>query len=174
MLNSLDRILRYLYRIELWLAVSVFSAIFIINSANLLSRWFLGYAFDWILEISLIFFVYAVMLIVPVLYKDKGLIQMHLIEEVLGPKATRYSSLFVEAAVITFLLYLLPHAVKLSLSQTRLLSRGLGIPRIYVTLPVCIAAFLTLIVCLVNISHQIQALRSKAEERLEDGKSHLA
>lgn len=174
MLNSLDRILHYLYRIELWLAVSVFSAIFIINSANLLSRWFFGYAFEWILEISLIFFVYAVMLIVPVLYKDKGLIQMHLIEEVLGPKGTKYLSVFVEVAVTAFLLYLLPYALKLSLSQTRLLSRGLGIPRIYVTLPVCIAAFLTLLVCLVNIWRQIQALRSRSEKSAEGGKSRLA
>jgi TRAP-type C4-dicarboxylate transport system permease small subunit len=173
MLNSLDRIIHYLYRIELWLAVSVFSAIFIINSANLLSRWFLGYAFEWILEVSLIFFVYAVMLIVPVLYKDKGLIQMHLIEEVLGPKGTKYLSLFVEVAVTAFLLYLLPHALKLSLSQTQLLSRGLGIPRIYVTLPACIAAFLTLLVCLANMMHQIQALCSRESRGLEDGKGRL-
>ena len=164
MLNFLDRILRYLYRVELWLAVSVFSAIFVINSANLLSRWFLGYAFEWILEISLIFFVYAVMFIVPVLYKDKGLIQMHLIEEVLGPKGSKYLSLFVEMAVMAFLVYLLPHALKLSLSQTHLLSRGLGIPRIYVTLPVCIAAFFTLLVCLSNIFHQIQVPRTDAEK----------
>jgi TRAP-type C4-dicarboxylate transport system permease small subunit len=165
MLNSLDRILHYLYRIELWLAVSVFSAIFIINSANLLSRWFLGYAFEWILEISLIFFVYAVMLIVPVLYKDKGLIQMHLIEEVLGTKGSEYLALFVEMAVTAFLVYLLPHAVKLSFSQTQLLSRGLGLPRIYVTLPVCIAAFLTLLVCLSNLFHQIHLLRTGGEKR---------
>lgn len=166
MLNFLDRILRYLYRIELWLAVSVFSAIFIINSANLLSRWFLGYAFEWILEISLIFFVYAVMFMLPVLYKDKGLIQMHLVEEVLGPKGSEYLSLFVEIAVTAFLLYLLPHALRLSLSQTELLSRGLGIPRIYVTLPVCIAAFLTLVVCLSNIFHQIHLLCSSGEKRV--------
>jgi TRAP-type C4-dicarboxylate transport system permease small subunit len=113
------------------------------------------------------------MLIVPVLYKDKGLIQMHLIEEVLGPKGTEYLSLFVEAAVTAFLVYLLPHALKLSLSQTQLLSRGLGIPRIYVTLPVCIAAFLTLLICLANLIHQIQTLCSRESRSLEDGKGRL-
>jgi TRAP-type C4-dicarboxylate transport system permease small subunit len=164
MLNFLDRILRYLYQMELWLAVSIFSAIVIINSANLLSRWFLGHAFEWILEFSLIFFVYAVMFILPVLYKDKGLIQMHLIEGALGAKRSEYLSLFVELAVTAFLLYLLPHALKLSLSQTELLSRGLGIPRIYVTLPVPFAAFLTLLVCLSNILHQVQRLCSRGEK----------
>ena len=148
----------YFCRIDLWISVSGFSAILIMNSANLLSRWFLGYTFDWILEASLILFVYSVMFIVPVLYKEKGFIQMHLIEDLIGPKATKYLSLFVDALILIFIIYLFPHALSLSLSQTELLSRGLGIPRIYVTLPVAIAAFLTLLVCASNIIHQIQDL----------------
>jgi len=135
------------------------------NSANLLSRWFLGYTFDWILEASLILFVYSVMFIVPVLYKDKGFIQMHLIEDLIGPKATKYLSFFVDALILIFIMYLFPHALSLSLSQTELLSRGLGIPRIYVTLPVAIAALLTLLVCLSNIIHQIQDLHFVRKER---------
>jgi len=165
MLKHLDQINNYICRIELWISVFCLSAILIMNSANLLSRWFLGYTFDWILEASLILFVYSVMFIVPVLYKDKGFIQMHLIEDLIGPKATKYLSFFVDALILIFIMYLFPHALSLSLSQTELLSRGLGIPRIYVTLPVAIAALLTLLVCLSNIIHQIQDLHFVRKER---------
>ena len=149
----------YLCRIELWISVSCLSAILIMNSTNLLSRWFLGYAFDWILEISLILFVYSVMFIVPVLYNDNGFIQMHLIEGLIGPKAEKYLGLVIDVFILVFLIYLLPHALKLSLSQTELLSRGLGIPRIYVTIPVPIAVFIALLVSVSNISNQIKDLR---------------
>jgi len=80
-------------------------------------------------------FVCSVMFIVPVLYKDKGFIQMHLIEDLIGPKATKYLGLFVDALILLFLIYLVPHTLSLSLSETELHSRGLGIPRIYVTIP---------------------------------------
>ena len=159
MLKHLDRMNNYLCRIELWISVSCLSAILIMNSANLLSRWFLGHTFDWILEISLILFVYSVMFIVPVLYKDKGFIQMHLIEDLIGPKAEKLLGLGVDILILVFLAYLLPHALNLSLSQTELLSRGLGIPRIFVTAPVSIAAFMTLLVCMSNIAHQVHDLR---------------
>ena len=159
MLKHLDRINNYLCRIVLYISVSCFSGILIMNSANLLSRWFLGYTFDWILESSLILFVYSVMLIVPVLYKDKGFIQMHLIEDLIGPKAKKYLGLVVDVSILVFMIYLLPHALSLSLSQTELLSRGLGIPRIFVTAPVSIAAFMTLLVCMSNITHQVHDLR---------------
>ena len=165
MLRHLDRMNNYLCRLELWISVSGLSAILIMNSANLLSRWFLGYAFDWILEISLILFVYSVMFIVPVLYKEKGFIQMHLIEDLIDPKAIKYLGLFVDALVLLFLIYLIPHALSLSLSQTELLSRGLGIPRIYVTIPVPIAAFMALSVNVSNISHQIKDLRLQRMEQ---------
>jgi len=125
----------------------------------------LGYAFDWILEISLILFVYSVMFIFPVLYKGKDLIQMNLIEEVIGPNMTKDLGLIVDGFVLVFLIYLFPHAMSLSLSQTQLLSRGLGIARIYVTLPVSIAVFLTLMVCVSNIIHQTQDLHFGKKEK---------
>ena len=159
MLKHLDRTNNYLCRIGLWISVSCLSAILIMNSANLLSRWFLGYTFDWILEISLILFVYSVMFIVPVLYKDKGFIQMHLIEGLIGPKATKYLGLFVDAFILFFLVYLIPYGLSLSLSQTELLSRGLGIPRIYITIPVPITALMALLISVSNISHRIKDLR---------------
>ena len=104
-------------------------------------------------------FVYSGMFIVPVLYKDKGSIQMHLIEDLIGPKATKYLGLFVDASILLFLIYLVPHALSLSLSQTELLSRGLGMPHIYVTIPVPIAAFVTLLLYVSNTIHQIQDLQ---------------
>ena len=86
MLERLDRTLSILFKIELTISVGTLAAIILMNCGNLLSRWILRHPFDWILEISLILFVYSVMFIVPVLYKEKGFIQMHLVEERLGRK----------------------------------------------------------------------------------------
>ena len=83
---------------------------------------------------------------------------MHFIN-LIGPKATEYLSLFVDALILLFLIYLVPHTRSLSLHQTELLSRELGIPRIYVTIPVAIAVFMALLVSVSNISHQIKDLR---------------
>ncbi len=52
---------------------------------------------------------------------------MHRIEDLIGPKATKYLGLFVDALILLFLIYLVPHTLSLSLSQTELLSRGSGI-----------------------------------------------
>lgn len=163
MLRHLDRFNGYLYRMELWASVASLLAIVLLNSGNLLSRWFFRHPFEWTLEISLILFVYFVMLIVPVLYMDKQFIQMHLIEEVTGKKAGKYISLFVDIGILTFLAYLLPVSTGLSIGQTDLLSRGLGIPRVYVTMPVPIGIALTIPVCVSSILHQIQDLPWKLD-----------
>ena len=84
---------------------------------------------------------------------------MHLIEGLIGPKATKYLGLFVDAFILFFLVYLIPYGLSLSLSQTELLSRGLGIPRIYITIPVPITALMALLISVSNISHRIKDLR---------------
>jgi TRAP-type C4-dicarboxylate transport system permease small subunit len=143
---------------ELWVSVFCLLAIVLLNSGNLLSRWFFQYPFEWTLEISLILFVYSVMFIVPALYKDKQFIQMHLIEDVISRKAGTYLGLLVDIGILAFLVYLLPISTSLSLSQTELLSRGLGIPRVYVTIPVPLGILLALPVCISSIWHQIEDL----------------
>lgn len=160
MLRRLDQVLLLLYRLELWASVGALLIIVLANCANLLSRWILGNPIDWVLEISLILFVYNVMLIVPVLYRNKDFIQMHLIEEISGRRARVYIALAVETLVIAFLVYLVPLAFSLSLSQIEMLSRGLGIPRVYITLPVAIGAGLSLPIGLSNFIHHLQDLRS--------------
>ncbi len=159
MLKRLDSIISVLFKIELAVSVVTLTAIIVMNCANLLSRWIFHRPFDWILEISLILFVYTVMLVVPVLYKERGFIQMHLIEEKMGPKAKEVLGIFVEVSVLLFFLYLLPQAFKLSLGQINMLSRGLGIPRIYVTLPVSLAAALCIPVCISHLAHSVRRLR---------------
>ena len=84
---------------------------------------------------------------------------MHHIEDLIGPKATKYLGLFVDTLILPFLIYLVPHTRSLSLSQTELLSKGLGISRIYVTISFPIAVFMALLVSVSNISHQIKDLR---------------
>jgi len=160
MLRRLDQVLLLLYRLELWASVGALLIIVLANCANLLSRWVLGNPIDWVLEISLILFVYNVMLIVPVLYRNKNFIQMHLIEEITGDRARVYIALAVETLVIAFLVYLVPLACSLSLSQIEMLSRGLGIPRVYITLPVAIGTGLCLPIGLSNFIHHLQNLRS--------------
>ncbi len=160
MLKRLDQTLDVLCRIALIISVSTLAAIIVMNCGNLLFRWILRHPFDWILESSLILFVYSVMFVVPVLYREKGFIQMHLIEERMGPKGRLVLGLFVECAVLAFLIYLLPHALELSLGQIDTLSRGLGIPRIWVTLPVSFGAALCIPICVSNLIHLVQDLRS--------------
>lgn len=160
MLKRLDQILNVLSRVELTISVSTLAAIILMNCGNLLSRWFLRRPFDWILEISLILFVYSVMFVVPVLYREKGFIQMHLIEERMGAQGRLVLGLFVECAILAFLLYLLPHALDLSLGQIDTLSRGLGVPRIWVTIPVAFSAAFCIPICVSNLIHLGQDLRS--------------
>ena len=60
------------------------------------------------------------MFIAPVLYKDKGFIQMHRIEYLIAPKAKEYFGLYADALILLFLIYLAPHTRSLSLNKTRL------------------------------------------------------
>jgi len=159
MLVEFDAILDKLKRVELWLSVSVISGIILLNTINLLLRWFAGISLAWVLEISLNLFVWGVMLCIPAVYKDKGLIQMRLLEEIVSKNAMRYINLIVEIIILMFLTYLIPHSIELCSGQIHLLSRGLGIPRIYVTLPMPVAAFLILFVNINSIIHQIKDIR---------------
>lgn len=162
MLSRLDKVNNILFKFVLTLSVVTFAVIILMNCANLLSRWIFHRPFDWILELSLILFVYAVMLVVPVLYKEKGFIQMHLIEQKMGPKARDMLAIFVDVSVLLFFVYLLPYALKLSMGQTHMLSRGLGVPRIFITIPVFIAAVLCIPIGISHIAHSIRRLRGNA------------
>ena len=139
-----ENLTRCCYRISKWCAVGALLAIVLLNCANLISRWIFFSPFAWVLEVSLILFVYSVMLVVPVLYHDKGFIRMHLVEEVLGQHGSRYINLLADSLVLVFMAYLLYQGLSLSLGQFHILSRGLGIPRFYVTIPLALGALLSL------------------------------
>ena len=144
MYRMLKNLTRCCYMTSKWCGVSALLAIILLNSANLISRWILFSPFEWVLEVSLILFVYSVMLIVPVLYHDTGFIRMHLVEEVLGQHGSRYINLLADCLVLVFMVYLLYQGLSLSLGQFHILSRGLGIPRFYVTIPLALGALLSL------------------------------
>jgi len=84
---------------------------------------------------------------------------MHRIEDLIGPKATKCLGLFVDTLILPFLIYLVPHTLSLSLSETELHSKGFDIPRIFVKITVPIVVFTALFVSASNISHQIKDLR---------------
>jgi len=153
MLTILDWILNKLYKIELFLATTITLGIIIINSLNLLSRWFFKNPFSWILEISLILFVYSVLLCVPALYKKNGFIKMNLIESFIGKKGEKILNIIIEIIILLFLVYLLYFSFFLSIEQLDLLSRGLGIPRFYITIPVVISSFLTIPISISRVLH---------------------
>lgn len=138
------KLIRYCYLISKWCATSAFLAIVLLNCANLISRWLFSSPFEWVLEISLILFVYSVMLIVPVLYHDKDFIRMNLLTEVLGKQTSAYVNLFADTLVFVFMAYLFYQGLSLSLSEFGFLSRGLGIPRFYVTIPLVLGALFSL------------------------------
>jgi TRAP-type C4-dicarboxylate transport system permease small subunit len=84
------------------------------------------------------------MLIFPVIYHDKDFIRMHLVEEFIGRRFSKYINIFADCLVLAFVVYLLYLGLTLSLGQFNILSRGLGIPRVYVTIPLSIGAALSL------------------------------
>lgn len=135
---------RCCYLTSKWCAVSALLTVILLNCANLISRWIFLSPFEWVLEVSLILFVYSVMLIVPVLYHDKGFIRMHLVEEAVGQHGSRYINLLADSLVLGFMAYLLYQGLSLSLGQFHILSRGLGLPRFYVTIPLALGALLSL------------------------------
>lgn len=162
MLGQYDRLINVLRIFALCISVSSLVVIVLLNSVNLVLRWSLDRPIEWVLEVSLILFVYSVMFILPVIYRDKQFIQMHLIEEIISKGAAKYLNLVVEVIILTFLVYLLLISIKLSAGQISMLSRGLGIPRIYITLPVPIGASLAFLVGISNIAHQIYGMRSES------------
>ena len=103
MIRIPENLIRCCYLISKWCAVGALMAIVVLNCANLISRWIFFTPFEWVLEVSLILFVYSVMLIVPVLYHDKGFIRMHLVEEVLGQHGSRYINLMADSLVLVFM-----------------------------------------------------------------------
>ncbi len=150
-MKKIDKYLRYLCKYSLWLGSLILSAIVMINVINILRRWILGAPFQWTLEISLILFVYSTLLCIPYLYKEKGLIQMRLIEEISGPQVEKYVDFFVDLSVSFFLIYLIPNSFRLSMNQLSTFSRGLGIPRTIVTIVVPIVGIFLLILSLTNL-----------------------
>ena len=153
-----NQINTYLCRFSV--AISAFSLLVIIllNCTNLLARWIYKSPFDWTLEISLILFVYAVCFIIPVLYNENKFIHMHLVEEIISAKKKEILSIFVDVAIIAFFLYLIPVSFKLSINQIDLLSRGLGIPRIFVTIPVPIISLIIVLIGALKIGNKVKSL----------------
>ena len=157
-------LIRCCYLTSKWLALGAFLTIILLNCANLFSRWVFSSPFAWVLEASLILFVYSVMLIVPVLYHDKGFIRMHLVEELVGQHASRYINLLADSLVLIFVAYLLYQGLSLSLGQFHILSRGIGIPRFFVTIPLALGAFLSLPIGIDILLLHVTVLRGKREQ----------
>jgi TRAP-type C4-dicarboxylate transport system permease small subunit len=146
------------YRTAKLVSTATALTIVLLNCANLISRWFFQTPFDWILEISLILFVYAVMFVVPVLYYDRAFIQMNLVNEILGSRGTKYMNLAADLLVLLFFIYLVFQGLSLSLGQFEIHSRGLGIPRIYVTIPLSLGALLSIPAGLLHFLRHIRSL----------------
>lgn len=137
-------LVRACYLISKWSAVGAFMAIVLLNCANLIARWLPFSPFQWVLEVSLILFVYAVMLITPVILHDKAFVRMHLVEEFLGRRLSMHINLLADGLVLLFMGSVVYLGLSLSLSQFDILSRGLGIPRFYVTVPLAMGALFCL------------------------------
>ena len=146
----------------LGVSTTFFFCIVFANAVNLVWRWVAGESIAWILEISLILLVYSVLLCVPVLYARKELIQMSLIQGLVKEHRVIYVNLFVEIAILAFLVYMIPYSFSLSMKQLHTLSRGLGIPRVYITLPVLICVILCLVI---NINNLVTVCKDLCERR---------
>ena len=160
MFNKLNSLTTYLCRFSLIISTVALVIIILLNCSNLLARWIYKSPFDWVLEISLILFVYMVCFIIPILYQDNNFVQMHLVEEIINTKTKNILNIFVDISVIIFFLYLIPVSFKLSIDQIDLLSRGLGFPRIYVTMPVPIFSSIIIFIGILKICRKIKDFKS--------------
>ena len=160
MFNKLNSLTTYLCRFSLIISTVALVIIILLNCSNLLARWIYKSPFDWVLEISLILFVYMVCFIIPILYQDNNFVQMHLVEEIINTKTKNILNIFVDISVIIFFLYLIPVSFKLSIDQIDLLSRGLGFPRIYVTMPVPIFSSIIIFIGILKIYRKIKDFKS--------------
>jgi len=161
MLVKFDVVLSKLEKLEWGLSISGISGIILLNTINLFLRWFVGFSLPWILEVSLLLFIWSTLLCVPALYKNKELIQMQFLEEILDKSKRRYVNFILEIIILAFLIYLLFYSLKFSVGQVYFFSRGLGIPRIYVTISLPVATFLTILVSINNIIHQVKDILQK-------------
>ena len=161
MAKILDGIVSFCYRSCKIGAVLALVLIVVLNCANLISRWFFFHSLDWILEASLILFVYSVMLAVPVIYRDSAFIRMHLMDEILSRRGAQYLGFIADCLVLAFMSFLLYHGLELSLGQFDTLSRGLGIPRFYVTIPLSIGAAACLPIGLKGLLERAAALTGR-------------
>ncbi len=156
MLRRYDQFLEIIKKIFLVLSTSILAVIVIINITNILSNMIFSRRFDWVFEVSLILFVYAVLFHVPVLYKNKEYLKMNILNQLELEKPALYMGLIIELMILFVLVLLSYHAVYLSWGQRSILSRGLRIARAWVTLPMCICAITLL---LFNINSIILGVR---------------
>jgi TRAP-type C4-dicarboxylate transport system permease small subunit len=169
MVKILLAIVRFCYVTSKLGAILALLLIIMLNCANLISRWFFFHSFDWVLEASLIMFVYSVMLAIPVIYHDTDFIRMHLMDELLGERGSRFLHFVSELLILAFMSFLLYFGFSLSLGQFDTLSRGLGIPRFYVTIPLSIGAGACLPIGLKGLLESVAVLRETDRKRSSSG-----
>jgi len=161
MLAKFDAIIDKFKEIEMRLSIIIMVGIILLNIINLILRWFVGIHIKSTLEISLDMFVWGVLMYVPVLNREKKFIRVELLQETLSKDICRYINLIIEMIVFMFFIYLMFYSLRLSLRQVHVLSRGLGIPRTYVTISLPVATFLTILVSINNIIHQVKDILQK-------------
>jgi len=154
-MRKLNKLLDILCNLALWISVSSFVITVFLNIINIFLRWLMNFSIDWVLELSLILFVYSVMFVIPIVYRDKNFVTMRLIDEMISGKALNSLSLFVDIIILFFFIYLLWFSIGLNVSQINMMSRGLGIARIYISLPISVGAGLCIMVSISNIVHKI-------------------
>jgi len=154
LLEKYDKFLNILQKVTLSIAATILALMLLINFANIFANIFAARRFNWAIEISLILFVYSVMLTIPALYKSNELLVMDIISQSKSGNLRslkKYLSFFIELLIFIFLVALLYSAIKLSWNQRDLLSRGMRIPRSVTTFPVVLSSFLMLLVSIFKL-----------------------
>ena len=161
MLELFKKILDKLNKVSLLISIITLLIIFIVNLINILMRTMLSNSLTWALELSLLLHVYSVFFGICVVYYYKKTIIMTFILNRCSSKVKFFLELFSETSILFFLVFLIFYSVKLGDFVYSHISSGIGISRVYMVLPIIVAAFILLLNSFYNITVKLSELIRK-------------
>jgi len=162
-MEIIDKIIEKVLSLFEFVAIGGLITLVVINLMNVFGRTIFNHPFGWVLEVSLIIFVYTVLLCVPRLYKKNDLITMTLLEENIPKEIYQYLDIGVELIILTFLILLIPSSSKLCWMQRHYLSRGIDFPRSFIILPLPLTG---VFLGIINITKILSKVRGIYDERI--------
>jgi len=172
-MKTYGKILAVYGKIELFVAISAFSAALLLVTAQVLGRQF-GGSLWWAQELAQLLIMYAYFLGVSHLYQVRQMVVVDFLVSRFSPRMKRRFYILSLVAVVVFCTVLLVAISKLYVPEMRFPSFVIQVPRFYWTLPMGIASASMI---LTSIYFLIQALRTQnwpASGQIEEFEQEMA